>query len=105
MLQKKLMINGIWASPITQAAIEIGGIERERDTGQAADAEHREERGREKHGGVETNGAAPERNEKRAQDDDRRDGDDHRGGLEKGADHRSHPGEPHVVGPDDEGKK
>ena len=85
--------------------IKIGRIKRERNAGQPADSEHRQKRGREKHRHIEPNRAAPERNEKRAQNNHRRNRDDHRGGLEKCAHRRAHAGQPHVMRPDDEGEK
>ena len=70
--------------------VEIGGIESERNAGEAADSEHGQERRGEKHRDIEPDRAAPERNEERAQDDDRRDGNDHRRRLEKRADDIAH---------------
>src|SRR3712207_8863030 len=49
--------------------------------------------------------SAPERDEERAQNDDRRNRDDERGGLEERAHHAAHAGEPHVVGPNNEGEE
>ena len=85
--------------------IEISRIKRQRNTGQAADAEHREKGSGKEHRHVKSNRAAPEGNEKCAQNDDRRDRNDEGGGLEKRAHGRAHPGKPHVMGPDDEGKE
>src|SRR4029077_2514239 len=52
-----------------------------------------------------TQRAPPERKKKRAQDDDRWDRNEQRGGLEKRAHGRAHAGEPHVMRPDDERQK
>src|SRR5205814_1876915 len=90
---------------VSVVQIEIGGIKCQRDSGKSADAEHREKGGGEKHRHGKSNRAAPERDEKCAQNDDRRNGNDQGGGLEKCAHRRPHAGEPHVMGPDNEGKK
>ena len=85
--------------------VKISAVEGQRYPRQAADPEHRQERGREEHRHGKANRSAPKRDEKRAQDDDRWDRDDHRRRLEKRAHRRAHAGQPHVVGPDDEGEK
>ena len=85
--------------------IEIGGIKCEWNPGQSTDAEHWEKSGGEKHRHGKSNRAAPKGDEKRAQDDDGRNGDNQRGGLEKCAYGRSHAGEPHVMRPDNKGEK
>ena len=56
----------------------------------------------EEHRRVEANRPAPQRDEHAGEDDDRRDRDDHRRGLEEGGDADAHAGQIHVVRPDDE---
>src|SRR4029434_10198523 len=50
--------------------VKISAVEGQRDPRQAADSEHREERAREEHRRGNPNYPAPERDEKRAEDDD-----------------------------------
>src|ERR1700694_236765 len=90
---------------VSVVEVEIGGVKRQRDAGKTADSKHRQERGGKKHRHIKSDRAAPERNEERAQDDDRRNRDQQRGGLEKRAHSRTHAGEPHVMRPDDERQK
>src|SRR5207248_1863715 len=90
---------------VSVVQIKIGGIKCQWNPGESTDAEHREKGGGEKHRHGKSNRAAPERDEKCAQDDDGRNGNDQGGGLEKCAYRRPHAGEPHVMGPDNEGKK
>src|SRR6476660_1903830 len=90
---------------VSVVQIKIGGIKGEWNPGESADTEHREKGGGEKHRHGKSNRAAPERDEKCAQDDDRRNGNDQGGGLEKCAHCGPHAGEPHVMGPDNERKK
>src|SRR5882757_8069771 len=90
---------------VSVVQIEIGGIKCQGNPGESADAEHREKGGGEKHGYGKSNRAAPERDEKCTQNDNGRNGNDQGGGLEKCAHRRPHAGEPHVMGPDNEGKK
>jgi len=47
----------------------------------------------------------PERNEETGQNDDRGDRDDHRRGLEESRHPGAHPGQIHVMGPNDEGEE
>ena len=49
--------------------IKIRRIKCKRNTRKTADSKHRQKRDRKKHRHIEANGAAPKRNEKRAQDD------------------------------------
>src|SRR5437867_2716846 len=49
--------------------IKIGRIKRQRNARKTANSKHRQKSNREKHRHIEANGAAPKRNEKRAQDD------------------------------------
>ena len=53
--------------------IQIARREAERQTGQTADAEHRQKAEREQHRRVDADGAAPKRKEHARQNDDRRD--------------------------------
>src|SRR5207237_10165074 len=63
--------------------IEIGGIKCQWNPGESADAEHGEKGGGEKHRHGKSNRAAPELDEKCAQDDDGRNGNDKVGGWDK----------------------
>ena len=49
--------------------IKIGRIKCERNARKTANSKHRQKRNRKKHRHIEANGAAPKRNEKRAQND------------------------------------
>ena len=82
--------------------VDVGRRQAQRQPGQPADAEHRQERQREQHRHGEADRPAVERDEQRRQDDDRRDRDDHRRRLEERAHRRPHAGQEHVVRPDDE---
>src|SRR3954469_1700071 len=105
--------DGAWSDDVMEmrddvigvVQIKIGGIKCQRNAGEATNAEHREKSGRKKHRRVESNRPAPERNKKCAQNNDGRNGNDQSSGLEKRAHGRSHAGEPHVMGPDNEGEK
>src|SRR5580765_1796820 len=71
--------NGAWRHDVMEMSDDVVGVvevkvaivEAERQTGQTADAEHREERHDEKHRHVETNRTAPEGDEEAGQNDDR----------------------------------
>ena len=82
--------------------VQVAEIEAQRQARQTADAEHRQKAEREKHRRVDADGAAPQRQEHARQDDDRRHGDDHRGGLKERAQPRAHARQIHVMRPDDE---
>src|SRR5207302_10225779 len=75
---------------VSVVEVEIGGVKRQRNAGETADTKHRQERGGKKHRHIKSDRAAPERNEERAQDDDRWKRDKQRGGLEKCAHSRAH---------------
>ena len=78
---------------------DITGRETERESGQAADTEHRQERQREQHRRGEPNRPAPQRHHQRRDQDHRRDRDDHRRDLEEQAERRAHAAQEHVMGP------
>src|SRR5438477_3108568 len=70
---------------ISIVQVQVGKVEAERQTGEAADAKHGQKCQREKHGCRKADRAAPERNEQTSQNDHRWNRNDHRGGLEESA--------------------
>ena len=83
----------------------IAEVKTQRQPGQAADAEHRQKSQSKEHRSIETYRAAPEGNKEYAQNDHRRNRDDHGCGLEKRADGRAHASQIHVVRPNDHREK
>src|SRR5207237_2865766 len=79
---------------VSVVQIEIGRIKCQWNPGESTDAEHREKGGGEKHRHGKSNRAAPEGDEKCAQNDDGRDGNEQGGGLEKCAYSEPQHGEP-----------
>ena len=85
--------------------MNVAEVEAERQSGQTADAEHRQKRQGEQHRRVKANRTAPQRDEQTRQNDHGGNRNDHRGGLEESADLGSHAGQIHMMRPDDEGKE
>ena len=83
--------------------VDVRRGQAQRQTGQPADGEHRQERQREEHRHREPDRPAVERQDQRRQDDHRWNRDDHRRRLEERAHGRAHARHEHVVGPHDEG--
>src|SRR5215470_15789340 len=84
---------------------KIGGIKRQGYSGESSNSKHREKGSGKQHRDVKTDRTAPQRDEKRAQDDDRRHRYQDRCRLEKCADGAAHTRHPHVMRPNDERKK
>ena len=78
----------------------VAGGEPERQPGQAADPEHRQEREREEHRRVEGDRSAPQRQHQRRDQNHRRDRDDKGRHLEEPGERRPHARQEHVMGPD-----
>ncbi len=82
--------------------MQVGEIEPERQSRKTADTEHGKERQNKQHRNIKSNRATPQGNEENGQYDDRWNRNNHRGGLEESRDSGSHPGEIHVMGPNNE---
>ena len=61
---------------VTVVQCHVAEVEAQRQTGQTADTEHRQEGQREQHRGVEADRTAPKRHEQARPDNHRRDGDE-----------------------------
>ncbi len=85
--------------------VQIRQTERQRQTCQTTNTEHRNESGSEQHRGIKSNRTTPHRNQQRGNQDHRRHRNQNRGYLEEGRDRRPHSSQIHVVSPHDESQE